>query len=100
MARSDGTRPFIPVNIAVLTVSDTRAATTRQAIRSRDTLRQAIAWQRAQSKRTTPARSNDACALDRRCRDRRDHHRPPGATEAFDRVLEKRIGASANCSAC
>ena len=59
MARIDETRPFVPVNIAVLTVSDTRDATNDT---SGDALAERIAAAghsspRARSNATTPTRS-------------------------------------------
>lgn len=101
MARLDETRPFIPVNIAVLTVSDTR---TRDNDTSGDTLAERIA--RAGHRVATRALEKDDVgvieALLRRwiADPEIDVVITTGGTgitgrdvtpEAFDRVLEKRI---------
>src|SRR5215469_16346964 len=99
----DESRPFMPVNIAILTVSDTR---TLADDRSGDALADRI----AQSGHRVGARTiekDDAAAIERHLRgwilDRGiDVVITTGATgitgrdvtpEAFDRVLEKRIEA-------
>ena len=101
MARIDESRPFIPVNIAVLTVSDTRTA-------ANDTSGDALAERIAQRRPSLVARAiekDDAAAieavlraLDRRSRDRcgdhhgrHRHHRPRRDAGSFERVMEKRI---------
>ena len=101
MARIDETRPFIPVNIAVLTVSDTRTL-------ANDTSGDALAERIAKAGQRVVARAiekDDAGAIERLLRawilDREvDVVITTGGTgitgrdvtpEAFDRVLEKRI---------
>jgi molybdopterin adenylyltransferase len=101
MARIDESRPFIPVNIAVLTVSDTRTA-------ANDTSGDALAERIANAGHHVASRAierDDAGAIERHLRgwiaDRQiDVVITTGGTgitgrdvtpEAFDRVLEKRI---------
>ena len=101
MARIDESRPFIPVNIAVLTVSDTRTA-------ADDTSGDALAERIADAGHRVASRAierDDAGAIERHLRgwiaDRQiDVVITTGGTgitgrdvtpEAFDRVLEKRI---------
>jgi molybdopterin adenylyltransferase len=101
MARIDGSRPFIPVNIAVLTVSDTRTA-------ANDTSGDALTERIANAGHRLASRAiekDDADAIERHLRawiaDRQiDVVITTGGTgitgrdvtpEAFDRVLEKRI---------
>ena len=101
MARIDESRPFIPVNIAILTVSDTRTL-------ANDTSGDALAERIAKSGHRVAARAidkDDAAAIERHLRawilDRDiDVVITTGGTgitgrdvtpEAFDRVLEKRI---------
>ena len=101
MARIDESRPFIPVNIAVLTVSDTRTL-------ANDTSGDALAERIAKAGHRVAARAiekDDAGAIERHLRawiaDREiDVVITTGGTgitgrdvtpEAFDRVLEKRI---------
>ena len=101
MARIDESRPFIPVNIAVLTVSDTRTA-------ANDTSGDALAERIANAGHRVASRAiekDDAGAIERHLRgwiaDRQiDVVITTGGTgitgrdvtpEAFDRVLEKRI---------
>jgi molybdenum cofactor biosynthesis protein B len=101
MARLDETRPFIPVNIAVLTVSDTRTAANDT---SGDTLAARIAAA-GHNVATRAIEKDDAGAIEvllrRWIADRQiDVVITTGGTgitgrdvtpEAFDRVLEKRI---------
>lgn len=101
MARIDENRPFIPVNIAVLTVSDTRTA-------ANDTSGDALAERVAKAGHRVAARAiekDDAGAIEALLRlwiaDKQvDVVITTGGTgitgrdvtpEAFDRVLEKRI---------
>jgi molybdenum cofactor biosynthesis protein B len=101
MARIDESRPFIPVNIAVLTVSDTRTA-------ANDTSGDALAERIARSGHLVAARAiekDDAGTIERRLRGwiadpQIDVVITTGGTgitgrdvtpEAFDRVLEKQI---------
>ncbi|MGC8475899.1 MAG: molybdenum cofactor biosynthesis protein B [Acetobacteraceae bacterium] len=101
MARIDPSRPFLPVRIAVLTVSDTRSLandTSGQALADRITAAGHILADRAISK-------DDAAAIETRLRGwiadpAIDVVITTGGTgitgrdvtpEAFDRVLEKRI---------
>jgi molybdopterin adenylyltransferase len=101
MARIDEGRPFIPVNIAVLTVSDTRTA-------ANDTSGDALAERIANAGHRVAARTiekDDTDAIERHLRtwiaDREiDVVITTGGTgitgrdvtpEAFDRVMEKRI---------
>jgi molybdopterin adenylyltransferase len=101
MARIDEQRPFIPVNIAVLTVSDTRTE-------SNDTSGQALVERIAQAGHRLVARAierDEAVAIEARLRawiadPEVDVVITTGGTgvtggdvtpEAFDRVLEKRI---------
>ncbi len=101
MARIDETRPFVPVNIAILTVSDTRAL-------ANDTSGDALADRIAKAGHRVVARAiekDDADAIERHLRawiaDRQtDVVITTGGTgitgrdvtpEAFDRVMEKRI---------
>jgi molybdopterin adenylyltransferase len=101
MARIDETRPFIPVNIAVLTVSDTRTL-------ANDTSGDALAERIAKAGHLVAARAieqDDAGAIERHLRawivdGEIDVVITTGGTgitgrdvtpEAFDRVLEKRI---------
>jgi molybdopterin adenylyltransferase len=101
MARIDESRPFIPVNIAVLTVSDTRTL-------ANDTSGDALADRIAKAGHRVAARAiekDDAGAIERQLRawiadPRIDVAITTGGTgitgrdvtpEAFDRVMEKRI---------
>lgn len=101
MARIDESRPFIPVNIAVLTVSDTRTA-------ANDTSGDTLAERIATSGHRVAARAiekDDAGAIEQRLRDwiadpAIDVVITTGGTgitgrdvtpEAFERVMEKRI---------
>ncbi|HXA22484.1 MAG TPA: molybdenum cofactor biosynthesis protein B [Acetobacteraceae bacterium] len=101
MARIDESRPFVPVNIAVLTVSDTRSL-------ANDTSGDALADRIATAGHHVAARSiekDDAGAIERQLRawigdPQIDVVITSGGTgvtgrdvtpEAFDRVLEKRI---------
>jgi molybdenum cofactor biosynthesis protein B len=101
MARIDDSRPFIPVNIAVLTVSDTRTA-------ANDTSGDALAERIANAGHRVALRAiekDDAGAIERHLRGwianrQIDVVITTGGTgitgrdvtpEAFDRVLEKRI---------
>jgi molybdenum cofactor biosynthesis protein B len=101
MARIDDSRPFIPVNIAVLTVSDTRTA-------ANDTSGDTLAERISRSGHRVAARAiekDDAGAIERLLRawiadGEIDVVITTGGTgitgrdvtpEAFDRVLEKRI---------
>lgn len=101
MARIDETRPFIPVSIAVLTVSDTRTA-------ANDTSGDALAERIAKAGHRLAARAiekDDAAAIEAVLRRWIDDAAidvviTTGGTgitgrdvtpEAFDRVLEKRI---------
>jgi molybdenum cofactor biosynthesis protein B len=101
MARIDESRPFVPVNIAVLTVSDTRTA-------ANDTSGDALAERIAKAGHRVAARAierDDAGAIEARLRawiadPEIDVVVTTGGTgvtgrdvtpEAFDRVLEKRI---------
>ena len=101
MARIDEQRPFIAVNIAVLTVSDTRTL-------ANDTSGDALAERIGKAGHHVAARAiekDDAAAIERRLRGwiadpRIDVVITTGGTgitgrdvtpEAFDRVLEKRI---------
>ena len=101
MARIDESRPFIPVNIAVLTVSDTRTA-------ANDTSGDALAERVARSGHRVAARAiekDDSGAIERLLRGwiadpQIDVVITTGGTgitgrdvtpEAFDRVLEKKI---------
>ena len=101
MASIDQTRPFVVVNIAILTVSDTRTA-------ANDTSGDALAERIAKSGHRVAARAiekDDADAIERRLRawiadQEIDAVLTTGGTgitgrditpEAFDRVLEKRI---------
>src|SRR5271165_6918494 len=101
MARIDETRPFVPVNIAVLTVSDTRDSTN-------DTSGDALAERITAAGHRLAARGIERDEADRIERRLRDWIADPavdvvittGGTgitgrdvtpEAFDRVLEKRI---------
>ena len=101
MARIDDTRPFIPVNIAVLTVSDTRTLDT-------DTSGAALVERIAKAGHHVAGRTiekDDAGAIERHLRawiadpeiDVVITNGGTGVTgrdvtpEAFDRVLEKRI---------
>ncbi len=101
MARSDESRPFIAVNIAVLTVSDTRTA-------ADDTSGDALAERIAKAGHRVAARAiekDDVATIERRLRgwiaDREiDVVISTGGTgvtgrdvtpEAFERVLEKRV---------
>jgi molybdenum cofactor biosynthesis protein B len=101
MARLDETRPFIAINVALLTVSDTRTAANDT---SGDTLdaRIVAAGHRVAAR---AIEKDDACAIETRLRSwiadpRIDVVITTGGTgitgrdvtpEAFDRVLEKRI---------
>jgi molybdopterin adenylyltransferase len=101
MARIDESRPFVPVTIAVMTVSDTRDAASDT---SGDTLARRIAEAGHRLGARAIAR-DDADAIERRLREwiadpRIDAVITTGGTgitgrdvtpEAFDRVLEKRI---------
>jgi molybdenum cofactor biosynthesis protein B len=101
MARIDEGRPFIPVNIAVLTVSDTRTA-------ANDTSGDALAERIVKAGHRVAGRAiekDDASAIERHLRawiadQQVDVVITTGGTgitgrdvtpEAFDRVLEKRI---------
>jgi molybdenum cofactor biosynthesis protein B len=101
MARLDETRPFIPVNIAILTVSDTRTL-------ANDTSGDALADRITQANHRVAARvieKDDAVAIETHLRGwiadaQIDVVITTGGTgitgrdvtpEAFDRVLEKRI---------
>lgn len=101
MARIDESRPFIPVNIAVLTVSDTRTA-------ANDTSGGTLAERIAKAGHRVAARAieqDDAGAIERRLREwiadpAIDVVITTGGTgitgrdvtpEAFERVMEKRI---------
>lgn len=101
MARIDESRPFVPVNIAVLTVSDTRTA-------AADTSGDALAERIAAAGHRVAARAierDDAAAIETRLRGwiadpEIDVVITTGGTgvtgrdvtpEAFERVLEKRI---------
>ncbi len=101
MARIDETRPFIPVNIAVLTVSDTRTA-------ANDTSGDTLADRIAQAGHRVAARAierDEAAAIERQLRawiadPAVDVVITTGGTgitgrdvtpEAFERVLEKKI---------
>jgi molybdenum cofactor biosynthesis protein B len=101
MARIDETRPFIPVNIAVLTVSDTRTA-------ANDTSGDALVERIAKAGHRLAARAiekDDVAAIEALLRRWIDNKEidvviTTGGTgitgrdvtpEAFDRVLEKRI---------
>jgi molybdopterin adenylyltransferase len=101
MARLDETRPFIPVNIAILTVSDTRTL-------ANDTSGDALADRITKANHRVAVRAiekDDAVAIEQHLRgwiaDRQiDVVITTGGTgitgrdvtpEAFDRVLEKRI---------
>jgi len=101
MARIDESRPFVPVNIAVLTVSDTRTA-------ADDTSGDTLAARIASAGHTVAARAiekDDSAAIAERLRGwiadpAIDVVITTGGTgitgrdvtpEAFDRVLEKRI---------
>jgi molybdenum cofactor biosynthesis protein B len=101
MARIDEGRPFIPVNIAILTVSDTRTL-------ANDTSGDALAERIAKAGHRVAARAiekDDTAAIERRLRGwiadpEVDVVITTGGTgitgrdvtpEAFDRVMEKRI---------
>jgi molybdopterin adenylyltransferase len=101
MARLDESRPFIPVNIAILTVSDTRTL-------ANDTSGDALAERIAKAGHRVAARAiekDDAVAIEKHLRSwiadpQIDVVITTGGTgitgrdvtpEAFDRVLEKRI---------
>ena len=101
MARIDETRPFIPVNIAVLTVSDTRTA-------ANDTSGDALVERIQSAGHCLAARAierDDAAVIERRIRGWVDDPKidvviTTGGTgitgrdvtpEAFDRIVEKKI---------
>ena len=100
MAGIDETRPFIPVNIAILTVRHAHTGQRhlgrcagREDCQSGPPRRRACDREGRRGSYRTPS----AC-LDRRWRDRCRHHdgrhrdhRPRREPEAFDHVLEKRI---------
>ena len=80
MAKLDESRPFIPVRIAVLTVSDTRSRRGRQVRRLRWPSMIAAAGHEVAAqaivKDDVPGDPRPGAGLDRRCRRRRrDHHR-------------------------
>ncbi len=111
MAQIDDQRDFIPVNIAVLTVSDTRTAANDT---SGDALAERIAKAghrlaaRAIEKDDAAAIDGTAARLDRRSGDRRGHHdgrhrhhrARRDARSVRPRAWRSGSRASANCSGC
>ena len=110
MARTDESRPFMPVNIAVLTVSDTRTS-------ANDTSGDALVARIEAAGHKVAARTieqDDAAAIEGLligwiADPTIDVVITTGGTgitgrdvtpEAFDRVMEKGSKASASCSAC
>jgi len=112
MARIDDSKPFLPVNIAVLTVSDTRTEADDKS--GRATLAELIVRDghrvaaRAIVRDDIEDNRRAAEGLDRRRRHRRGDldRRPPASpgrdvdAEASVRSMRRRSRASASCSAC
>ena len=101
MARIDERRPFLPVNIAVLTVSDTRTAandTSGDALAERIVKAGHRVAARVISKDDVATIEQHLRALDRQSGDRRRDHqrrhrrnRPGRHARSFRRVLDKKI---------